>query len=77
MLSRRDLLKILLGSAMAATLDVEKLLWIPKPIITVPEILNFTSQYLDEPNQYVIGYQVFKALKNHPDMVDLLKWSPK
>lgn len=34
--SRRDLLRALLALPIAATLDVEQLLWVPKPIITVP-----------------------------------------
>ena len=35
---RRDFLKFLLAAPIAATVDVEKLLWVPKPIITVPAI---------------------------------------
>lgn len=35
---RRDLLKLLLASAVAEAIDVEKLLWVPKPIITVPAL---------------------------------------
>lgn len=35
-MNRRDLLKLLLAAPIAATLDVEKLLWVPKPIIVVP-----------------------------------------
>lgn len=38
MITRRDILKILLASPIAATVDVEQLLWVPKPIITVPEM---------------------------------------
>ena len=38
MLSRRDLLRHLLMLPMAATLDVEQLLWVPKPIVTVPAL---------------------------------------
>ena len=37
-LSRRDWLKQLLALPIAATLDVEKLLWVPKPIVTVPAL---------------------------------------
>lgn len=37
-MTRRDLLKILLTAPIAATLDVEKLLWVPSPIITVPAL---------------------------------------
>lgn len=33
---RRDFLRLLLASPLAATVDVEQLLWTPKPIIVVP-----------------------------------------
>lgn len=35
-LTRRDLLRLLLAAPIAAAVDVEQLLWTPKPIITVP-----------------------------------------
>ncbi len=35
-MTRRDWLKLLLAAPIAATVDVEKLLWVPKPIVTVP-----------------------------------------
>lgn len=34
--SRRSFLKALLATPIAATVDFEQLLWVPKPIITVP-----------------------------------------
>jgi len=37
-MQRRDFLKLLLGTAIAEVVDVEKLLWVPKPIITVPAL---------------------------------------
>lgn len=37
--TRRDFLKLLLASAAAEAVDFEKLLWVPKPIITVPALL--------------------------------------
>lgn len=37
-MTRRDLLKLLLSSAIAEAVDVEKLLWTPKPIIVAPEL---------------------------------------
>lgn len=40
--SRRDFLKFLLASPIAATLDVEKMLWVPTPQIVVPEITKVT-----------------------------------
>ena len=35
-MNRRDLLRLLLASAAAECVDVERLLWVPRPIITVP-----------------------------------------
>jgi len=35
-MNRRDFLKFLLTTPIAATMDLEKLLWVPKPIIVVP-----------------------------------------
>lgn len=35
-MDRRTLIKLLLGTALAEAVDVEQLLWVPKPIITVP-----------------------------------------
>lgn len=35
-MNRRDLLKLLLASVIAEAVDVEQLLWAPKPIVTVP-----------------------------------------
>lgn len=35
-MTRRDLLRLLLAAPIAASLDVEKLLWVPKPIVVVP-----------------------------------------
>jgi hypothetical protein len=37
-LTRRDVLRYLLMTPMALTLDVEQLLWVPKPIIVVPSM---------------------------------------
>lgn len=38
-MNRRNFLQILAASgAFAATFDVEKLLWVPKPMIVVPEL---------------------------------------
>ena len=36
MLTRRDLLRHLFALPMAAQVDLEQLLWVPKPIVTVP-----------------------------------------
>lgn len=38
MIDRRTLIKLLLASAVAEAVDVERLLWTPKPIITVPAL---------------------------------------
>jgi hypothetical protein len=37
-MDRRDFLKFLLSTAIAESIDVEKLLWTPKSIIVVPEL---------------------------------------
>lgn len=37
-MNRRDMLRVLLGSAAAATMDFERLLWVPKPIVIVPSM---------------------------------------
>lgn len=37
-MTRRDLLRYLLATTLAATVDLEHLLWTPKPIITVPAL---------------------------------------
>lgn len=37
-MTRRDLLKLLLTSVAAEATDFEKLLWVPGPIVTVPEM---------------------------------------
>lgn len=34
--NRRDFLKILLATPVAATYDFEQLLWVPKPMVVVP-----------------------------------------
>jgi hypothetical protein len=36
--SRRSFLRVLLSLPIAATLDVEKLLWTPSPIVVVPTL---------------------------------------
>jgi len=44
MIDRRAFLAVLLGTAAAEAIDFERLLWIPKPIITVPEMpLRYTA----------------------------------
>lgn len=35
-MTRRDILRMLLAAPMAATLDVEKLLWVPGQMVSVP-----------------------------------------
>lgn len=37
-MNRRDFLRLMLATAAAESVDFEKLLWTPKPIITVPAI---------------------------------------
>ena len=40
-ISRRNLMKLLLATSIAESLDVEKLLWVPKPIVTVPAMTKY------------------------------------
>jgi hypothetical protein len=54
MITRRTLLKLLLSSALAEAVDVEKLLWVPKPIITVPDM----PVYLYDHTGDAIGYMI-------------------
>lgn len=42
-MNRRDFLKFLLAAPVAAELDIEKLLYVPKPMIVVPEFKTFIS----------------------------------
>lgn len=37
-MNRRDFLRYMLGTAAAASVDFEQLLWLPKPIIVVPRM---------------------------------------
>jgi len=39
-MNRRDFIKFLLATPIAATLDVEKLLWIPEKTIFIPSVAN-------------------------------------
>lgn len=39
-IDRRSFLRLLLSSAAASTMDVEKLLWVPRPMIVVPAFPN-------------------------------------
>ncbi len=42
MLVRRDLLRLLLASPIAALVDVERLLWTPRTLVTVPAVRAVT-----------------------------------
>lgn len=42
-MNRRDFVRLLLGTAIAATVDVEQLLWTPQTIITVPAMPSEVS----------------------------------
>ena len=50
MLTRRAMLRSLLALPIAATLDVEKLLWIPKQLIVVPPTYGVHRIMLDDIN---------------------------
>lgn len=49
MISRRALLRSLLALPIAATVDVEQLLWIPGQQIVVPALPLFTPKYWEVP----------------------------
>lgn len=52
-MNRRDFLRFLIAAPIAAELDVEKLLWVPRPIVTVPGLSAYplgTLLTLDEIN---------------------------
>jgi hypothetical protein len=42
-MERRTLIKLLLSTALAESVDFEKLLWVPKPMITVPAMPSLTT----------------------------------
>jgi hypothetical protein len=52
-MTRRDLLRALLAIPAMAALDVEQLLWVPKPIIVVPAMPMF--------GRHIIGEEVARA----------------
>jgi hypothetical protein len=43
MLTRRDMLRLLLATSIAQTVDVERLLWVPKSIVVVPAGISFDA----------------------------------
>lgn len=49
MISRRALLRSLLALPIAATVDVEQLLWVPGQQIVVPPLPFFTPKYWEVP----------------------------
>ena len=54
MLTRRSLLKFLLATPAAALVDYEQLLWVPKPIITVPArwVVNYDEIFVTTLQHY-------------------------
>lgn len=46
--SRRDVLRYLLTTPLALTLDYERLLWVPSPRIVVPSLRRVTWQEINE-----------------------------
>lgn len=53
MRSRRDFLKLLLAAPIAATVDVEKLLWVPRPMVTVPAMPSILPMTLTDFHQLI------------------------
>lgn len=64
MLGRRDFLRRLLtgaaGMAIGAELDIDRLLWVPKPIITVPAAMGETVVSVDW-----VTMEALRLLKNN------------
>lgn len=56
-MDRRSFLRLLLATPLAATVDVEALIWVPKPIIVVPAFPG-----VGNPN---LGWMVAKAWEEH------------
>lgn len=55
-MNRRDLLRLILAAPIAAVVDVERLLWTPKPIITVPAMpYGLFNPQADLARQYQTG----------------------
>ena len=64
-LSRRDLLRSLLALPVAATVDWEQLLWVPKPIMVVPGSMNslITPEWVR--NEMFLLHKRFFTLNSH------------
>jgi hypothetical protein len=62
--NRRDFIARLLGTAagaaLGATLDLDKLLWVPKPIITVPTFPTGWIFRIADSANYGFGFTGFK-----------------
>jgi hypothetical protein len=37
-------------------------------------VLHLPENFEDAPQTFTVGYEVFKALKNHPDLVDVIRY---
>jgi len=58
-MTRRDLLKhfgTMTAAAIALPIDLDRLIWVPKPIITVPSMPGISMRFIG--NQHVSGYSV-------------------
>lgn len=65
-MNRRDFIARLLGTAagaaLGATLDLDKLLWVPKPIITVPANFKISGQHMGllfSPKYYEVSVPMY------------------
>jgi hypothetical protein len=66
-MDRRDFLKILLATPIAATYDFEQLLWVPKPTIVVPEVKLY------KPGS--VWLEAYGALFAHIDNKGILRYA--
>lgn len=84
-MNRRDMLRLLLGSAAAAVVDFEKLLWVPKPIVVVPAMpLSLTpaqsqrllKEWIRRMDPAGNGAALIAMLNQSNEILDDMTWVP-
>jgi len=79
-MNRRDFLKICLATSAAATFDFEKLLWIPKPMIVVPESPKIYGEIWLERYGEIFGYMrngKIEYARHYQDVDMIMNWISK
>lgn len=66
---RRDFLKYLLATPIAAELDIEKLLWVPEKTIFLPTIVNDSIYHVMHPDMYKL-YMSLAGIPYHAPAPD-------